>query len=165
MEAREAIYTATKALIDADTGTGGLKNSAFAGFLRGKNPVYAYDEHAAKLAKDVPNCGIRVDARDVSPCPNGAAVAGTDECFDSVVSLVLEDDRDPRSGTRIDRSAARARAILQNVVPTAIVDTDDATRKWYFTSYAGLEAPQPAPSGKRWVRVLNFRLFANKGTV
>lgn len=173
MEALEAVFTAVNAKIAADTAGGGLKNASFGGFLRG--PVYMTGDTKSKGPQDRPYIEVHIQSRDVSPVPNAAPTAGTNEIFDNIVTLIVVDDRDQRAGLspnsasssaktgRIHRTLGRVHGLFQNTFLTTIVDTEDATRSWYFSSMARLNQ-SAAQYTDNDVRVpLSFRLFVSKG--
>lgn len=176
MEAQEACFTSILATVTADSGAGGLKNSSFGGFVRG--PVYLEGDTKAKGPQDRPYISVGIRSQDESPVPNGAATAGANEFFRNIVTFTVVDDRDDRAGLRVDatasaaaktgrvhRTMARVHALFQNKVLTALVDTDDASRKWYYESMARIALPEATYTDNDVRLSTPYLLYVSKGTV
>lgn len=175
MEAQESISVSLFAAIAGDTGAGGLFNASFAGRVRG--PVYVTGDRRAKGPTDRPFIEINIQTKDVSPVPSvSGGGPGTNEAFDNIVTLIISDDRDQRAGIepndpivypqktgRVHRTAARVRVLFEGLVMTALVDYDDATRKWYYEPMSRIGFP-PADYTDNDVRLpISFRLHCSKG--
>lgn len=163
MEAAEAIFDAIEAAINADTGAGGLLNTAFDGYVRGG--VFMVDDTRALTIRDRPQVRVEVSSRDKSPNPAGATPDGACEFFDNVVTLWVIDHRDQDVARRAERTAARLRALFQFTTLSTITDADDNTRAWYFAPMARINLTGSPPSGHEIRIPLSFRLPVSKGTV
>lgn len=160
MEAAEAIYTRVLSRFAADTGATGLNNSASPAYVR---EFHRQGDPLSRQVKGWPSIDVAVTSEDKSPPPGAAP---TCEMFDSVVTFIVETDRDTGLGD-MDRVEARIRALYNNNALATLIDTDDS-RVWSFSAMWRL-TPRDGDGGSRnnktLRRAVSYRVNAMKGVV
>jgi len=159
MEASEAIFTRVSSTFLADTGTGGLANTASAAYVR----QFLRDGHFRERATQAwPRVTVGVNSQELG-VPTGQT---TTQGFDGVVRFTIESDRDTGLGS-LDRVESRIRDVFHNTTLSALVDTDSAARTWKFAPMGRLsprgDREGGGESGKTLFREVSYRVLATKG--
>lgn len=165
MEASDAIYTQVLATIVGDSG--GLGGSGNASYLR---QVCRSDDSEILSLSDRPRVAIEISTQNRSP------IQANTEFFVAVVNFIVTADRDPgpSGAATVDGSFSRGTlgAVVGRImtvfdrpasVLTALVDADDASRKWFFNPMFRLAMGPPDSTSKSVRQVVSYRLYLSKG--
>lgn len=136
MSVQEAAFTSIETLINADTGSGGLKNSASDAFVYG---VFRQGDQRRTIPW--PNIFVQIDEDDESPMG---------DTVDSVsrlrIRFTIEADRDAaNSFTKQNAVDARLRSKMRRVV---LASQTINTKTYAFSPAERLGSSQQVPGGK-----------------
>lgn len=106
---------------------------------------------------------------------NRSPVTATAQYFDAVVNFVVYANRDPGNlgiaspdntiiRASLDAVIARMLVVFDNIVLAALTDTDDASRKWFFSKSWRQHLGAVQSTSLRVRQPITYRLNLSKGT-